>query len=196
VCDKRLARHLGEVIANYVGDGASLGLDVRYSYDGEMLLGTGSALRKALPLLGPEFLVIYGDSYLDIPFAPVVARFHASGLDGLMTVFAISGASDASNVAYDNHRILYYCKKENQQGMRHIDYGLGMIRANALKSYPADQSFDLAEVYSDLARSGNLAGFEIHTRFYEIGSSAGLADADAYLASKSADLLIPVVRRD
>ena len=37
---------------------------VRYSFDGERLLGTGGRLRQALPLLGESFLVMYGDSYL------------------------------------------------------------------------------------------------------------------------------------
>ena len=45
-----------------------------YSFDGDVLLGTGGALRRALPLLGETFFVLYGDSYLDIALAPVRAR--------------------------------------------------------------------------------------------------------------------------
>ena len=47
----------------------------RYSFDGERLLGTGGALRRALPLLGEHFFVLYGDSYLDIAYAPVQAAY-------------------------------------------------------------------------------------------------------------------------
>jgi N-acetyl-alpha-D-muramate 1-phosphate uridylyltransferase len=178
--------YLGEMIADYVGDGASFGMDVRYSYDGVKLLGTGGALRKARSFLGPEFMIIYGDSYLDIPFAPLAMHFRASGLDGLMTVFANSGAWDSSNVVYEGRRIIHYNKKEHRSDMRYIDYGLTMLKAKTLENYPASQNFDLADVYSDLVRSGRMAGFEVYTRFYEIGSSAGLVDADAYLASKLA----------
>ena len=52
----------GRQIEDHLGDGARHGLKVRYSYDGRELVGTGGALRKALPLLSDPFLVIYGDS--------------------------------------------------------------------------------------------------------------------------------------
>ncbi|MBT5624103.1 MAG: NTP transferase domain-containing protein, partial [Proteobacteria bacterium] len=45
-----------------VGNGSACGLKVDYSEDGETLLGTGGAIVKALPLLGPTFFVLYGDS--------------------------------------------------------------------------------------------------------------------------------------
>jgi NDP-sugar pyrophosphorylase family protein len=47
--------HMGEQIEAFIGDGSSFGLKVRYSYDGEQLLGTGGALLKALPMLGNAF---------------------------------------------------------------------------------------------------------------------------------------------
>src|SRR6266481_3446322 len=58
--------HLGDQIEDFVGDGAKFGLSVNYSPDGETLMGTGGAVKKALPLLGDEFFITYGDSYLDI----------------------------------------------------------------------------------------------------------------------------------
>jgi NDP-sugar pyrophosphorylase family protein len=67
--------HLGEQIEAYVGDGGTFGCNVRYSFDGDRLLGTGGALRKALPLLGDRFFVMYGDSYLPTPFAPIQQAF-------------------------------------------------------------------------------------------------------------------------
>src|SRR6266852_5514518 len=57
--------YLGEQIEAYVGDGSRFACHVRYSADGDLPLGTGGALRRALPLLGERFLVMYGDSYLN-----------------------------------------------------------------------------------------------------------------------------------
>jgi NDP-sugar pyrophosphorylase family protein len=54
--------HLGEQITEYVGDGADFGCRVRYSFDGDRLLGTGGALQKAMPLLGDRFFVMYGEA--------------------------------------------------------------------------------------------------------------------------------------
>src|SRR5205823_9691663 len=53
---------MGEQIEAFVGDGAAYGCRIQYSWDGDKLLGTGGALRRALPLLGERFLVMYGDS--------------------------------------------------------------------------------------------------------------------------------------
>ena len=47
--------YLGEMIEKEVGDGAAFGIELKYSFDGPKLLGTGGALRQALPLLGENF---------------------------------------------------------------------------------------------------------------------------------------------
>jgi NDP-sugar pyrophosphorylase family protein len=173
--------YLANQIEDYVGDGSAFGLSVDYRSDGPRLLGTGGALRAALDQLGDEFLVMYGDSWLDIAYAPVVEAFRASGQPALMTVFHNEGQWDISNVWYEGGRIRLYSKRERLPQMRHIDWGLGMVRAEALVARPASEPFDLAEVYSDLSRAGKLAGYEVTTRFYEIGSAEGLRETDAVL---------------
>ena len=100
--------YLAEQIEAYVGDGSRFGLSVCYKLDGPKLLGTGGALRAALDLLGDEFLVMYGDSWLDIPYAPVVEAFRASGQPALMTVFRNEGQWDTSNVWFEDGRIRLY----------------------------------------------------------------------------------------
>jgi NDP-sugar pyrophosphorylase family protein len=53
--------HLGEMVVQEFGDGSAHGIQLEYSFDGPKLLGTGGALRQALPKLGGEFFVLYGD---------------------------------------------------------------------------------------------------------------------------------------
>jgi NDP-sugar pyrophosphorylase family protein len=173
--------HLSEQIAQFVGDGSAFGIDVRYRLDGPVLLGTGGALRAALPDLGHEFLVMYGDSWLDAAFAPIVDAFRTSRMPALMTVFRNDGLWDRSNVLYENGRIARYTKTSRTPDMRHIDWGLGVLRAEVLSARPAATSFDLAEVYGELVAGGRLAGYEVETRFYEIGSAEGLRETDALL---------------
>jgi len=175
------AGYLAEPIQAYVGDGSRFGIPVSYRLDGPKLLGTGGALRAALPELGDEFLVMFGDSWLDTPFAPIVHAFRASGLPALMTVFRNEGRWEASNVWFENGRIRLYDKRTRLPQMQHIDWGLSMMRSEALAKQPAGEPFDLGNVYSELSRSGRLAGYEVTTRFYEIGSPAGLKEADALL---------------
>lgn len=173
--------HLGEMIAEYAGDGERFGCRVRYSFDGPGLLGTGGAIVNALPLLGPRFWVMYGDSYLTAEFAPALRAFEASGQAALMTVYRNEGRWDASNVEFANGRILRYSKQARSPEMRHIDYGLGIYSAEAFAGWDVLRSFDLSVVQSELIARGAMAGFEMTERFYEIGSIRGLAEADIYL---------------
>lgn len=165
--------HLADQIEAVLGDGSAFGLEVVYSHDA--LEGTGGALRRALPLLGEQFLVVYGDSYLRCDYAAIANAWLASGKLGLMTVYANSGRYDASNVEYDG-QIRRYDKTPGVTGLTHIDWGLGGFRAAAFAGYPADGRLDLQRVYQDLLASGELFGYEVTERFYEIGSAAGLEE--------------------
>jgi NDP-sugar pyrophosphorylase family protein len=173
--------HLWERIEAFVGDGSRFGLSVAYTVDGPRLLGTGGALRAALDRLGPDFLVMYGDSWLDVAYAPVVEAFRASAQPALMTVFRNAGQWDHSNVWFEHGRIRLYDKRQSLPQMQHIDWGLGMLAADVVAGRPAGEPFDLAEIYSELSRAGRLAGYEVATRFYEIGSPDGLREADVLL---------------
>jgi len=173
--------YLGEQIVAQYGDGSKWGGQIEYSFDGEKLLGTGGALIRALPNLGDAFYVLYGDSYLPIDYQAVGRAFLASGQPGLMTVFENHEAYDASNVWFEDSRIRLYSKKEKPPQMRHIDYGLGVFRADAFAACPRDAVVDLAAVQSGLSARGQLAGYEIKQRFYEIGSPAGLKELDQLL---------------
>jgi NDP-sugar pyrophosphorylase family protein len=173
--------HLGEKIVEQYGDGGKWGVRIEYSFDGPKLLGTGGALIRALPLLGGAFYTLYGDSYLPIDYQAVGNRFLQSGKLGLMTVFENHERYDASNVWFENGAIVAYDKKNRPPQMHHIDYGLGVFRAAAFDGFPRDAVVDLSEVQKSLVARGELAGYEVPERFYEIGSPEGLKELDQLL---------------
>lgn len=175
--------HLGQQIVDFVGDGAVFGCAVSYSHDGRSLLGTGGALRKALPLLGERFLVMYGDSWLDTDFRAFARAFLDSGQPAMMSVFHNASRWDTSNVEYVDNVIRRYDKVHRTPVMQHIDWGLGGLSAAAFAGFPEATAFDLAEVYQALVAEGRLAGYEMFERFYEIGSPQGLAETDRLLRS-------------
>jgi NDP-sugar pyrophosphorylase family protein len=177
--------YLGEMIQEMVGNGSRWNLHVSYSPDGSALLGTGGALKKAIPLLGEQFFVLYGDSYLPINFSDVQSAFIKSNRPGLMTVLRNKNQWDKSNVQFEHGQLIEYNKKIITSKMYYIDYGLGILQAKTLKRYPEDQAFDLANVYNELSLNNQLAGFEVFERFYEIGSHQGIADTETYLLQKS-----------
>ena len=176
--------HLGERVVEAVGDGSAFGLEVAYTFDGPELRGTAGAIRRALPHLGEAFFVLYGDSYLECSYADAQASFEAAGKLTLMTVFHNEGRWDASNVEFRGGHILAYDKTARTPAMHYIDYGLGVLDRRAMDVVPESGAFDLATVYQEMLRRGELAGFEVAERFYEIGSVAGLEETRAHLAGR------------
>jgi NDP-sugar pyrophosphorylase family protein len=183
--------YLGEMIQREFGDGQAYGVRLDYSFDGPKLLGTGGALKRALPFLGDEFFVLYGDSYLPVEYRPIAEFFRRSGKLGLMTVYRNEGRYDTSNVVFHDGEIAVYDKKNRPPEMRHIDYGLSLFKASVFESYSAGQPFDLAEVMGKLVRERQLAGYEIRERFYEIGSPAGLSELETLLKTGKAGMPKP-----
>ncbi|MEY2518449.1 MAG: N-acetyl-alpha-D-muramate 1-phosphate uridylyltransferase [Verrucomicrobiota bacterium] len=174
----------GKMIEEEFGDGAAFGIELKYSFDGPDLLGTGGAIKKALPLLGERFLVLYGDSYLPIDYTAPARAFAQSGKPGLMTVFKNENRWDPSNVWFEADEIKQYDKRNLRPEMKHIDYGLGFLRPAAFAHRPEVTPFDLADLYQDLVREKQLAGYEVKHRFYEIGSPQGLAELDSMLRAQ------------
>jgi NDP-sugar pyrophosphorylase family protein len=177
--------YLGEQIEAAVGNGAALGVRVDYSLDGHTLLGTGGALRRALPLLGDAFFVLYGDSFLPCDFGAVARSFEQRAKPALMTVLRNQDRWDKSNVIYRDGQVLLYDKQAPQAEMAYIDYGLSVFRATVLAEEPADTAFDLADVFHRLSVAGDLAGYEVTERFYEIGSPEGLQETVDYFSKRS-----------
>jgi NDP-sugar pyrophosphorylase family protein len=177
--------HHGDQIERAFGDGSAHGVRIAYQHDGPRLLGTGGALRTALPRLEEEFLILYGDTYLDIDYRGVQSAFHASGKPALMTVFRNGGQFDKSNVVFRGGELLQYDKKNPIPEMDYIDYGLAALRREIIAELPAGGPHDLADLYTRLVRERRMAGFEVFRRFYEIGTPEGLAETESYLHGRA-----------
>jgi NDP-sugar pyrophosphorylase family protein len=178
--------HLGALIREFVGDGRRFALEVAYVDEGERLRGTGGALRLAADTgaLEDRFLVTYGDAFLPIDYGAVDRAFVASGAPALMTVFRNDGRWIASNAVFENGWVTLYDKQppELVAEMRWADYGVSLLTRDLVEAeIPTNESVDLSDVFGRLSRQGNLAGLEVHERFYEIGSPEGLRTTEAIL---------------
>jgi NDP-sugar pyrophosphorylase family protein len=183
--------HLGQQIADAVGDGSKLGLRVKYSFDGSQLLGTGGALRRAASLVGDPFFVLNGDTFLDCDYRAAYAAFEASGKPGLMAIHRNRGQGEASNVWYVEGRIRSYDKVNRTASMEHVDCGLGILRGDAIRLIPVDRAYDLADLYQSLLRSGDLAAYEVSEPYHEIGSPEGILETERYFQRRLLPTLKP-----
>jgi NDP-sugar pyrophosphorylase family protein len=183
--------YLSRQIREHVGGGASWGLTVRYVDEGDQLRGTAGALRLACDegALADDFLVLYGDSWLQIDPAKVLLAARERPEPALMTVFLNEGHWDTSNVVLDGTRVVRYAKglAAPPPEMRWIDYGLLAFRREVISErVPPGGPQDLAPLCSALADEGLLAALEADQRFYEIGSATGRDELEAVLAARHA----------
>lgn len=180
--------YLGEQVRDYVGDGKKFGLKVAYVDEGTDLKGTAGALRLALDedKLHDNFLVTYGDSFLPVDYQDIFSQFLFCGKPALMTVFKNAGKWDTSNVWFENNKVVLYDKHgkqpENAQKLEYIDYGLSALTKEVIEErIPTKTKADLAALFYELSTEGQLAGYLVKERFYEIGSPQGLTDFTNYI---------------
>lgn len=183
----------GDQIEEFAGNGCEFDLSITYSHDGKRPLGTGGALRAALPLLGRYFLVMYGDSWLTEPIEPIWRAFLDSRQPALMSVFRNDNRWGMSNVDYSNGVVLRYDNRHPCPAMHYIDYGLEALDARVLTCWTVP-CFDLAKVWATLASHSVLAGYETAARFYEIGSFSGLRETEDVVAATAPPALLPFTR--
>ena len=174
--------HLGHMIESLIRDGKAFGLNIQYSLDGNKLLGTGGAIKKALPLLSKDFFVLYGDSFLPIDYKDVEEAYVSSKKNALITVIKNNNQWDKSNVEFASGTLIEYNKHHPNERMHYIDYGLSILNQSIFDSYHQNESFDLSDLYHKLSLHDHLAGFETFDRFYEIGSQNGLKETEIYLS--------------
>jgi mannose-1-phosphate guanylyltransferase / phosphomannomutase len=179
----------GEVIEDFFGNGSRFGVNIKYSHDGDMPLGTGGALRKALPLLDQDFIVIYGDSYMDADYGELIYRYHKAGSKdgktGLMAIFKNKDRLDTSNVVFKDGALLSYDKKAHAPDMEYIDYGISILNRSVIAGMPAHATTDLADIYHDLVEKRLMAGHEVRNRFYEIGSPGSLDEFKSFIYQRA-----------
>jgi NDP-sugar pyrophosphorylase family protein len=186
--------HLEKPLRDFVGDGTRFGLKVRYSSDysghSQKLLGTGGAVLQASKLVTSPFAVLYGDSFLDLPFQPFAEAFAQTGKLALMTVYRNINRGGPSNLLVKDGQVIAYDKENPTANMEHIDYGLIIFSTEAFAGFSEGEPFDLAEIVKRLIAQGRLACHEVDMPFHEVGTKEGLDELEAYLVSRQKQLIV------
>lgn len=178
--------YLGEQIKKHFGRGRRFGVNIKYSYDGDKLLGTAGALKNAERLLENEFVVTYGDSYLFLDLFTTISYFRRFDKLGLMTVYKNYDQYDTSNVVVDGNLVKKYNKRGKTKDMVYIDYGASVLRKSALELVPPNRVYSLEELFNQMIGQEELLAYEVNKRFYQIGSPEGLAEFQEYISHRSA----------
>ncbi len=168
-----LIGYLGEQVRGFFGNGAKIGLRIRYSEERERLLGTGGALKQAQSLLGNHFFVINGDTYLPIDYSKVDRVFQQAGKKALIVVY--NNREDTgvkNNVELDKDLMIVRHDKESTDiSLKHAEAGVLVLRREALEVIAEGCSISLEKgLYPTLIHQRELAAYVTEQRFYDIGT--------------------------
>lgn len=178
-----LIGYKADMIEEYFGTGEDRGISIQYCYDGKELLGTGGAVRRAYDFLEDDFMLIYGDSYMDIDYAETLYRYEKgkqNGAKALMTVLCNNNRFDKSNVVMDGGKLVLYDKHNPTPDMAYIDYGVCVYEKSLFDAYEENFKFDIAEIQHKLSVNGQMVPQVVTKRFYEIGSPESLKEFEQY----------------
>lgn len=172
------------MIENYIKKIDGLGLDVKVSEDGDKPLGTGGAIKRAILRYDlKKFFVLYGDSYLRVDYSKFEKFFRTSQSNVAMTIYNNRGSFDRSNVSILSGKKIFYSKKKPSPEMSYIDYGLSIINGQILLDR-TDEEFDLAEIIEFQSSMGQVVGYEVFNRFFEIGSITGMKEFEKWIVNQ------------
>jgi mannose-1-phosphate guanylyltransferase len=165
--------HHPETITAVVGDGAQLGLRVRYSWE-HPILGSAGGPRHALPLLDAEtFLIINGDTLCDVDLAPMIEA-HAGTRAAVTLAVVPNPAPDHYNGIRldDEQRITAFVPKGVADPTWHF-VGIQVVSAEIFAPLPdAVPAETVGGIYRErlTTQFGSLRGWPVSKRFVDVGT--------------------------
>lgn len=163
--------YLGEQIEEYFSGGRVPGVRITFSHE-DHPLGTGGALKPALPKLRDEFFLLNGDTFLPLDYDRMLDGFGDSPALLLIGAFPVGGSAIKPNLLLDQNGIITAVStKSGGDGLSHGDAGVRLVRKEFAKYFPPEEVFSLEDdIYPRLLEAGKLAAFPVKDKFYDIGT--------------------------
>ena len=179
--------HLPHTITRLVGDGAQLGVRVRYSWE-VPLLGSAGGPRRALPLVGaPRFLIINGDTLTDVDVNAVLESHERSGALVTMAVVPNTEPHKYGGVVVDDDgAVTGFTRRGSAEPSFHF-IGVQAAEADAFTPLPDNApSESVGGRYPELMRGrpGSVRAHVCDAEFFDIGTPQDYVDTCLRLAAR------------
>ena len=201
--------HLPHTLTRLLGDGAELGVRIRYSWE-VPVLGSAGGPKRAVPLLhepgnlstsgssvpNPEsripspdsgtFLIINGDTLTDVNLGAVVDDHRRSGALVTMAVVPNTEPTKYSGVRVTPEgEFAGWVPRASQEPSYHF-IGVQVAEAAAFASVPADVPSEVRALYQTLAaaRPGAVRAFRTQAEFFDIGTPSDYLETSLRLAAR------------
>lgn len=166
--------HRPETVAERVGDGAQLGMRVRYSWE-QPVLGSAGGPRHALPLLterGSRFLIVNGDTLTNVPLNDVIDTHARSGAAVTMALVPHPAPGRYGGVLVnDDGRIeRFTARDEPAAGPLWHFIGVQVVEASVFEGLPDNEPAEsVGGIYRPLLAHGLVAAHRSDSMFRDIG---------------------------
>jgi mannose-1-phosphate guanylyltransferase len=178
----------GKEVVNQLGDGKGLGLNIEYAFE-ETPMGTAGAVKLLERKLPEVFVVVMGDTLMDIDFEKVI-RFHQEH-QAMVTIALteVSNPSEYGIVGLDqNSRIVRFKEKPapSEAFSNLINAGVYVIQREAFHYVPEGTKFDFSKnLFPKLMELGHpLYGVKLQGMWKDIGRPRDLLDANLQMAER------------
>ena len=186
-------QHLPHTITRVIGDGADLGVRVRYSWE-VPVLGSAGGPRRALPLLCTDaygraatFLIVNGDTLTDADLGPALEQHRATG--ALVTMMAVPNREPEkySGLLVDpSGAVTGVAKRGSPEPSFHF-FGVQIVEAAAFSRVPANMPYEtVSGLYPELIaeRPGSVRVFHCAAEYLDIGTAADYLRTSLLVASR------------
>jgi NDP-sugar pyrophosphorylase family protein len=171
--------HLAHHIQNHFGDGRDRGVQVTYAEETE-LLGTAGAIKSAQSFIDDTFLVLNGDSYLEVDFLGLI-EFHRqrqsadSRTIGTIATVAVDDATSYGKIELNGEARLLGFEEKVETGPGWINGGVYVLESTVLDLIPAGRVASIEKETFPLILKQNrrLLGYPVQGFFVDIGTPEG-----------------------
>jgi NDP-sugar pyrophosphorylase family protein len=165
--------HLPHTITRIVGDGATEGMRVRYSWE-MPVLGSAGGPRRALPLLAsPTFLIVNGDTLTNVDVAGLVDAHRRSGALVTMAVIPNTEPAKYGGVVADHRGVVTAFTKAGSTDRSFHFIGVQVVEGAAFAALPDNMPAESVKtLYPTLiaARADSIRAFITDSEFFDIGT--------------------------
>lgn len=180
--------HHGKKIADALGDGAALGMKIRYSWE-QQILGTGGGIKHAAEFLsGGTFLLINSDILIDLNLDKLVEYHHRRKATVSMVLRADPDVAAYGAIELDGRdRVRRILGRGSQTGgpLRQFMFtGAHILEPSVLEWIPDKGFSSITDIYiAMLQRDEKLFGYVMKGAWMDLGTPERYQEANRLLAS-------------
>ncbi len=183
----------GKEVVNQLGDGKSMGLNIEYAFE-ETPMGTAGAVKLLEQKLPDAFVVVMGDTLMDIDFQKVISFHQEHKAMVTIALTEVSNPSEYGIVGLDRQsRIVRFKEKPAQAEVfsNLINAGVYVIQKEAFSYVPKGVKFDFSKnLFPKLLEMDHpLYGVRLQGMWKDIGRPRDLLDANLQMADRRGSMM-------